>query len=156
MKRFLLFTLACFAAVSTVVAQTPTEILRYSQIRPGGTARAMGAGGAFGALVADYTSVGINPGGLGLFRRSDLSLSFGVQNTVASTSLMGNQADANRVRAYLPNASIVLSRLHVDSRGNRRRGKWIATNFAFGFNRHANYNANYNAERDIPVGLHKF
>lgn len=142
MKRFLLFTLACFATVAAVVAQTPTEILRYSQIRPGGTARALGVGGAFGALGGDYTGVGINPGGLGIYRRSDLSVSFGVQNTVSNTDLMGNAVDANRVRAYLPNASIVLSRLHVDARGNRRRGKWIASNFAFGINRLANFNAN--------------
>ncbi len=142
MKRLVLFTLVCFATAATAIAQNPTETLRYSQVRPGGTARALGAGGAFGALGADYTSIGINPGGLGVYRRSDVSLSFGVQHTGASSSLMGNNADANRVRAYLPNASIVFSRLHVDGRGNRRRGKWIASNFAFGINRIANFNAN--------------
>ncbi len=142
MKRFFLYTLVSLSTVVAALAQNPTETLRYSQIRPGGTARALGAGGAFGALGADYTSVGINPGGLGVYRRSDLSLSFGVQNTLANTDLLGNQVDASRTRAFLPNASLVFSRLHVDSRGNRRKGKWIASNFAFGINRLANFNAN--------------
>lgn len=141
MKRIVLYVLVWVAASVTAFAQTPTETLRYSQLRPGGTARGAGVGGAFGALGADYTSISINPGGLGVYRRSDLSVSLGFQNTVAETELLGSSAESSRFRAYMPNASIVLSRLHVDSRGNRRRGKWIATNFAFGFNRHANYNA---------------
>jgi hypothetical protein len=137
MKRFILLSIvSLLMVVGTAIAQNPTETLRYSQLRPGGTARALGAGGAFGAVGADYTSVGINPGGLGLYRRSDLSLSFGVQSTNANTNLFGSSADANRVRAYLPNASIVLSRLR------KKTSNWKAFNFGFGINRLANYNAN--------------
>lgn len=141
MKRIVLYVIMSVATGLAALAQNPTEILRYSQTRPGGTARGLAVGGAFGALGADYTSVGINPGGLGVYRRSDLSFSFGVQNTISQTDLFGSSNQENRVRAYIPNASIVFSRMHVDSRGNRRRGNWIATNFSFGFNRVANFNA---------------
>jgi len=136
MKRFILTGLFSFMVGAAAIAQNPTETLRYSQQRPGGTARALGVGGAFGAIGADYTAVGINPGGLGLYRRSDLSLSFGVQSTSANTNLFGSSADAHQVRAFLPNASIVLSRLR------RKSSNWKAFNFGFGFNRLANYNAN--------------
>ncbi len=136
MKRFILTGLVSFMVGAAAIAQNPTETFRYSQQRPGGTARALGVGGAFGAIGADYTAVGINPGGLGLYRRSDLSLSFGVQSTSANTNLFGSTADAHQVRAFLPNASIVLSRLR------RKSSNWKAFNFGFGFNRLANYNAN--------------
>lgn len=138
----MLYILVWAFAGANAFAQNPTETLRYSQVRPGGTARAIGAGGAFGAIGADYTSVGINPGGLGLYRRSDLSVSFGVQNANANTNLLGTDATSNRVRAYLPNASIVISRLTRERYGSKANNKWRAFNFGFGFNRLANYNAN--------------
>ncbi|CAN5422090.1 outer membrane protein transport protein [soil metagenome] len=141
MKRIVLYVIVWVATGLTAFAQNPTEILRYSQLRPGGTARGLGVGGAFGALGADYTGIGINPGGLGVFRRSDVSLGLGFQYTSSETDLSGNVSESSRFRANLPNASIVISRLHVDGRGNRRKGNWIATNFAFGFNRLANFNA---------------
>lgn len=42
-----------------------------------GTARFVGMGGAMGALGADMGVIGWNPAGIGLFRKSDVSISFG-------------------------------------------------------------------------------
>ena len=42
-----------------------------------GTARFVGMGGAMGALGADMSVIGWNPAGIGLFRKSDVALSFG-------------------------------------------------------------------------------
>ena len=42
-----------------------------------GTARYVGMAGAMGALGADMSVIGWNPAGIGLFRKSDASLSFG-------------------------------------------------------------------------------
>ena len=42
-----------------------------------GTARFVGMGGAMGALGADMSVIGWNPAGIGLFRKSDVSISFG-------------------------------------------------------------------------------
>ena len=42
-----------------------------------GTSRFVGMGGAMGALGADISVIGWNPAGIGLFRKGDVSLSFG-------------------------------------------------------------------------------
>ncbi|MBO7099566.1 MAG: hypothetical protein J6W21_06855 [Bacteroidaceae bacterium] len=42
-----------------------------------GTARFVGMGGAMGALGADMSVIGWNPAGIGLFRKSDVALTFG-------------------------------------------------------------------------------
>ena len=44
-----------------------------------GSARYVGMGGAMGALGADISTISWNPAGIGLFRKSDLSLTFGGQ-----------------------------------------------------------------------------
>ena len=44
-----------------------------------GTARYVGMGGAMGALGADLGVMGWNPAGIGLYRKSDVGLTFGGQ-----------------------------------------------------------------------------
>ena len=49
-------------------AQNASDVLRYSYLQPGGTARSLGAGNAFGALGAEFGAISQNPAGLALFR----------------------------------------------------------------------------------------
>ena len=59
-------------------AQNEQDALRYSQNKLFGSARVQGAGGAFGALGADASAVAINPAGIALYRRNELSGSLAV------------------------------------------------------------------------------
>ena len=45
-----------------------------------GTARYVGMGGAMDALGADISTIGTNPAGIGLFRKGQVSTSFGFVN----------------------------------------------------------------------------
>ena len=78
MKKLYLFAVMAMMATQAsaqldtyIGAQLTTEDLN-------GTARYVGMGGAMEALGADISVIGTNPAGLGLFRRSQVSGSFGL------------------------------------------------------------------------------
>jgi long-subunit fatty acid transport protein len=72
-RFFKLFWVVMLAS-SSLFAQNELDALRYNSIGITGTARAVGAGGAFSAVGADYSSAYLNPAGLALYRRSDFML----------------------------------------------------------------------------------
>lgn len=127
--------------IGEVQAQTPFEALRYSQLRPGNTARSLAVGGAFGALGADFSSLSINPGGLGVYRRSEIMGTIQVVNNTTESTYNGAPFRYNQVRGNLGNLGLVFTSLFEDRRGNRSRGNWISVNFAIGHNRLADFNS---------------
>ena len=77
MKR--LYILASLAVAALAVQAQNTYIndrLTGSQDVIG-TARYVGMGGALGALGADLSTIDFNPAGMGLYRKSDVALTFG-------------------------------------------------------------------------------
>lgn len=71
-----------------------TDMASLSQQQVFGTARAMGMGGAFVSLGADLTSMALNPAGLGMYRRSEVSftpyLSVGKSETAGTQPWLKN------------------------------------------------------------------
>ena len=61
----------------TTNAQNELDALRYSNTGTGGTARSYAMANAFGALGADLSAFHINPAGLGLYRKSEVSIGLG-------------------------------------------------------------------------------
>ena len=93
-----------------------------------GTARYVGMGGAMEALGADISVINSNPAGIGLFRRSSGSVSFGlVSQDGASSFKYGNKTNAS-----FDQAGFVYS-----LRDGRR------TFINFGFNYHKSKNFDY-------------
>lgn len=157
MRTLLLSISLCFF-YNNIFAQNAYEVLRYSQTFPSGTARGLAVGGAFGALGADLTSAGINPGGLGVYRNSEASFSLNL-NAINTSSNFDNNANSQmKLNFNSPNFGVVLTRLYEDSRGNKSRGKWVGINFAFGLTQHANFNTkrfyeNTNNAQSLLPGL---
>lgn len=60
--------------ISFGYAQNEEDVLRYSSAQLIGTARYMGLSGAYGAIGADFSSLSGNPAGIGLYKRSDFSI----------------------------------------------------------------------------------
>ena len=54
-------------------AQATFDVLKMSETELSGSSRYMSMAGAFGALGGDASAVTINPGGIGVFRSSDIS-----------------------------------------------------------------------------------
>jgi hypothetical protein len=74
MKRISLLIFTVLSVFTGVKAQNVDDVLRYSQIFYGGTARFMSMGGAFTALGGDISSLSQNPAGLGVFRSSEMTI----------------------------------------------------------------------------------
>lgn len=67
-------------------AQTFEDAVQFSRIQNWGTARSAGMAGAFGALGGDLSTLSSNPAGIGVFRKSEISItpSLNFANTKAT------------------------------------------------------------------------
>lgn len=99
------------ACLSTIVnAQSyPQELLRYSMNDINGTARSIGAGGAFSTVGADLSNAFSNPAGLGLYRGTEISGGIGFLVNNNTTSFLGTQLENQRFRVYTPNVGGLLA-----------------------------------------------
>ncbi len=87
-----IFTILGALALSAGIAsaQTGSDLLRFSQYNYSlGTARSAAMGGAFSSLGADLSSVGINPAGLGMYKKSDVGLSMSVTTNKTTSDYTG-------------------------------------------------------------------
>lgn len=62
-----------------VISQNDIDAIRYSQTFFGGTSRSKAMAGSFGALGADGSCMSNNPAGIGLYKKGDINLSFGLK-----------------------------------------------------------------------------
>ena len=79
--------IATFSMLSmSLISQNDIDAIRYSQTYFGGTSRSKAMAGSFGALGADGSCMGINPAGIGLYKKGDMNISFGLKfNSVEAT-----------------------------------------------------------------------
>jgi hypothetical protein len=136
MKKYI--TIVILALVPFLVkAQNFTDALRFSFSSIQGTARSGGMGNAFGALGGDFTSVSINPAGLGIYRSGELVLTPTFGQTGMETEFHGNSMTDSKYNVSFNNLSYV---------GDLNPGKaaesgLLNINFGIGFNRLNNFNS---------------
>ena len=150
-----LFSIIAVLAASTlsVQAQSTSGILFNRDIIPAssflslsqresvGTARSMGMGGAFTSLGADMASFGYNPAGFGMYQRNEISVSLGLGVAHAKNYNAYSTTNNNSVRVAINNVGASL-------KVYEGTGTLVAVNFAFGYNKTADYN--YNMTYDAP------
>lgn len=140
MKRTSFFILSIgMLCTASIYAQNDIDVMRYSQLTFGGTARFSSMSGAMGALGGDISTLSFNPAGIAVFRKSELSISPSIfSQTTSSTYLNVNSTDA-RGNFNLGNIGLVATfRLRDTSSG------WQLLNFGFGYNRTNNFNNRIN------------
>ena len=93
---------------TSVLAQNESDVFRYSKRNQLGSVRTMGLSGAYGALGADLASSGINPAGLGMYRRSDAGGTLGIYTNRVDSSLDDNLNSTNANGTFL-NAGVTLT-----------------------------------------------
>lgn len=96
-------------------AQNETDVLRYSWVDPLGSTRVLGMGGSFGALGADLGCLGINPAGLGMYRRGDLSVTAGLHAARTTAQWNTRQEKATGFASTISNVGIALTYPSVDA-----------------------------------------
>lgn len=125
MKKILAFA-AFLLAMMPLAAQETYENAKIAQEDLNGTARYVGMGGAMEALGADISTMSTNPAGIGLFRKSNASVSFGV----VSQDDVENTMRGNKTNASFDQIGFVWS---------TRTGKTSFLNFGFNFHKSRNF-----------------
>jgi len=140
-KRIIWLSLALVVGqASHAFAQGASDALRYSQLQFGGTARALGIGGANVALGADFGNLTSNPAGLGMFQKSEISITPGIGLGQSDARIDGNSAASqseNKNSFHIASAGLVFANRRADSDNT---SNWRGGSFALGFTRLADFN----------------
>ncbi|MBT8234399.1 MAG: hypothetical protein HKO66_08560 [Saprospiraceae bacterium] len=137
MKR-ILYILLTLLSFNFLYGQNLADAVRYSTLLPGGTARTMGAGGAFGAMGGDFGVLTINPAGVADFRSSDLSFSFSFNGGETSSLLKGGNSN---VESHV--SEPILDNIGVVFHARPNGGSLITNNLAIGLNNHNNFRQDF-------------
>ena len=118
-------------------AMTTSDFFTLSQQQFNfGTARSMGMAGAFTSLGADQASMVINPAGLGMYQRGEVTLTPMISINSASTENTSPFESNSKSRMGLGNFGGVFNI-------KEGSGKVLSFNMGFSINRIADYNYNY-------------
>ena len=135
MKKILLILLLVYSLSPIAYSQ---DVQRFAERGTMGTARYVGMGGAMTAIGGDPSAAMVNPAGLGLYRRSEISVS--IDETIDNTQQVGSNDTYQRTRFAAPH----ISAIWAWGNSQKQRGL-VYNNFMFSLNRLANFN------RDIVV-----
>lgn len=128
MKKFILITGLLYLVLSSAFAQNEEDVLRYSSYNVIGTARNMGLGGAYGAVGADFSSLSTNPAGIGLYKKSEFTISPSIFFGNTESNYNGRALDDGKNNFALGNVGIVITGQPTD-----RLDKNPVKNYQFGF-----------------------
>jgi hypothetical protein len=121
-----------------VWAQSTSETaLLFSRFNPGGSARIQGMGGVQTSLGGDYSSAFSNPAGLGMFNRSEISISPGFNTAKITSAYLDNSTTATKTNLNIPGLGFVFQ---SDKEG---RSGFLSGAFAITLNRVNNFNQDF-------------
>lgn len=113
--------------------------LRFAQSSLTGTARYASLGGAFVALGGDQTSILNNPGGLAVYRKSELTFTSSLYNENSDATYYGTKTNDDRFNANVSNFGVIFANNNPD---NTRETGWKGVNFGITYNRTNNFWSN--------------
>lgn len=106
----IILTVGCaWLLASPLRAQSFVEnALTFSQSPPSGSARIMALGGASTALGGDYSTSYSNPAGLGMYNRSEFTISPAFNSYSSTSNYFGNRDQDSRSVFAVPGISLVI------------------------------------------------
>jgi long-subunit fatty acid transport protein len=134
MKKISIAIIALIISMGAM-AQNQVDALRFSQITYGGTARSLAMGNAFGALGADFSTLSINPAGIGLYKSSEISFTPSVYTGKTKADYLGKTSEDIKYNFNISNLGIVFA---IIPKKEQVMCKGIQ--IGFGVNRLANFN----------------
>ncbi|MEP6950722.1 MAG: aromatic hydrocarbon degradation protein [Ginsengibacter sp.] len=132
MKAKYLMAIALFAITKTY-AQEPADALRYSWLTQNGTARNQAIGGAGASLGGEFSSLFINPAGLGFYKTNEFVVTPGYSLKDFKSNYKNNLATSNSNNFNLGASGLLIS-------SSARDRKIKSFTFAIGVNRIADFN----------------
>ena len=132
MKRLLLYS-TLLGLPGIAFAQSAFEGATIAQNDLKGTARFMSMGGSFGALGADLSTLSQNPGGIGVYRNSELGFTLDLDMQNANAKSMGSNMSQDQTKFLLNNiGGVATFRLNSSAVPN--------INIGFTYNKAASFN----------------
>src|SRR5574338_623647 len=120
-------------AFSYSYAQEPADALRYSYLtQSGGTARNQAIGGAGASLGGEFSSLFINPAGLGFYKTGDFVVTPSLSFKKPNSTYLGNSASATENNFNLGASGFVFG-------GPTRSQSVKSISFGIGVNRLADF-----------------
>lgn len=139
-KNIILLVVAFFT-MNVMIAQNEVDALRFSRTEWSGTARFIGAGGAFGAVGADFSALSTNPASIGLFKKTEISIS------PLYLSIFHAESDYNDELTPTTSVKSTFSNLGIVFAWDGATGsKWKKGQFAIGFNQIMNFSNKFSLE----------
>ncbi|MBM3437259.1 MAG: hypothetical protein FJY07_13715 [Bacteroidetes bacterium] len=136
MKRILLILAATLIQGFLLFSQNEVDALRYSKTSFGGTARYMSMGGAFGALGADFSTLSSNPGGIGLYKKSEITFSPSVYFSKTVSDYQSSTSEEMKGNFNISNVGVVF--VSQPEKSSTSVLKYLQ--FGLGLNRINNFN----------------
>jgi hypothetical protein len=133
-KKLYLSIVFCFC-IAFLNAQSDIDAFRFSQNNWEGTARFMGAGGAFGAVGAEFSALSTNPASIGIFKKNEVSFTpvvISVFNT--KTNYYNTDSRYLSTNYSLSNFGMIFKTEEIPN------SKWKGIQFGFGYNRINDFN----------------
>lgn len=146
MKR-ILTSIVMLCLISTTFAQGDYEAFRFSQIEYQGTARYMGAGGAFSATGGEFSAISVNPAAIGLYKRHEASITpLSLAFTNNNSTYYGEPSFTQKAKYTVPQCGLVITN-HIDN------SNWNYWHFGFGYNRIMDYNNTFRANAPVNKSM---
>jgi len=141
-KRFIFTFLVLMGLMDAIYSQSESDVLRFAQTSPVGTARSLALGGAFSAAGADLSSAYLNPAGLALYRSSEFVVSPAFKLVNSDASYLGNSRNTSAQTLTLSNWGLAFyNPLYYDTGSAYEPATkgLVSYTFAFGQNQIDNY-----------------
>jgi len=143
-KHILLLLLASAATSGSLYAQTLAEnAFGFSQMNYGSTARFKGMGGAQIGVGGDISSISSNPAGLGLFTKSEFSLTPEFNAVSNKSSFLGNETKGTKNQINLNNIGVVFYSPAVKAKGADVNKGLVSSVFGLSYNRNNDFLNNF-------------
>lgn len=139
-KRIItIFILSAFAIKAT--AQDENDALRFGMSQYFGTARGMAIGNATGSIGGDFSTLSVNPAGIGIYRKSEFSFTPNFSNAKNESTYLNENMSDRKSKLHFAQVGLVITNA---KKGNAaKRSAWKTGSFAFGMNKIANFSNNY-------------
>ena len=142
MKKFIkLLALAMVASTGTIYAQYAQDALRFSQGNYGSSARFKGLGNAQISLGGDISSIGGNPAGLGMFTRSEFSVTPEFNNIQSQSVYLGQGTKSSLNKGNLNQVGLVFFNPVIKRPGSDLNKGILSFVWGVGYNRNNDFSA---------------
>ncbi len=134
MKKYYIILIALISSLN-LFSQNSDDLLRYSSSRISGTARSTSLSNAVGALGGDYTSIGINPAGIAVYRSNEFTLTPSLNYFNSKSNYYDQSNDSKSFSAKLGQLGYVATFKPMYN----ALDNIVNTNFAIGYSRNNNF-----------------